>query len=166
MPTRMTKLRGVTGERPASSTSIMEMPEMRQLLDGLVAALTDPRRRKAAVEVAQQQCLPMVQTQVINRLVEIVKLGCAAHGDAVDSLIQFGPPALRVLMRNINRGADTTVQLRLLEALSVFAAHPSFKGHVDHTLVLANMGLRVADPDPQNAFANLLTVLRRNSATQ
>jgi hypothetical protein len=136
---------------------------MWQLRDSLVIALTDPRRRKAAVEVVQQHCLPMVQSLVIDRLVEVVKLGGTAHGDALASLVEFGPPALRVLMQDLERSCSTAVQFRLVEALSVFAGQPSFSGHVDLMMVLANMGPRAADRDLRNAIAKLLTNLRRSS---
>jgi hypothetical protein len=107
--------------------------------------------------------LPMVQSLVIDRLVEVVKLRGTAHGDALASLVEFGPPALRVLMQDLERSCSTAVQFCLVEALSVFAGQPTFTGHVDLMMVLANMGPRVADQDLRNAIAKLLTDLRRRS---
>ena len=144
----------------------VETPEIQELLDSLLPAVTDPKRRNAGVQVVQEQCLPMIQSHVIDRLVEVVKRGGTDHDAALASLIQFGPPALRVLMRNLDRSATTAVQLRLVEALNGFAGNPSFKGRVDLTLALANMGLRVDVHDSENAFANLLATLRRSSEQQ
>jgi hypothetical protein len=159
-----TQLKGVTGEKPARSRNTREL-EIRKLLHQLVAALTDPKHRQAAVQVVQQKCLPLVQSLVIGRLVEIVKRGGKAHGDALASLVEFGPPALRVLMQDLERSDSTAVQLRLVEALRVFAGRPSFSEHVDLTMVLASMLARVADPDLRTAIANLMTILRRGAGT-
>jgi hypothetical protein len=157
------KLKSVTGERQARSRKKKGRPEVRQLVDRLVTALTEPKQRQAAVQVVQQQCMPEVRSLVIDRLVGVVKRGGRANGDALASLVQLGTPTLRALTRELERSGRTEEQLRLIKALSVFAGHPSFTGHVDLTMDLACMLPRVVDVDVRNAIANLLAALRVRS---
>jgi hypothetical protein len=159
------KLKSVTGERQARSRKKKGRPELRQLLGRLVVALTDSKRRQSAVQVVQQQCMPEVRSLVIDRLVGVVKRAGRANGDALASLVQFGTPTLRALTRELERSGHAEEQLRLIKALSVFAGHPSFTGHVDLTMDLACMLSRVADADVRNAIAKLLTDLRRSSGS-
>jgi hypothetical protein len=160
------KLKSVTGERQARSRKKKGRPELQQLLGRLVVALTDSKRRQAAVQVVQRQCMPQVRSLVIDRLVGVVKRGGRANGDALASLVQFGTPTLRALTRELERSGHTKELLRLIKALSVFAGHPSFTGHVDLTMDLACLLPRVVDADVRNAIADLLATLRRNSAKQ
>jgi hypothetical protein len=116
----------------------------------------------------------VVQSRVIDELVEVVKREGAVNSDAVASLVDFGQPALKALIRDLERALiqdldhsrSTAVQLHLMEALRVFAGHPSFTGHAGLAIALEYMWPRAANPDIRGAIGRLLAAVRTGAGTQ